>query len=205
VDSLTLRQQKLLRWGALKNERSTWIARYQEISDYLLPFSGRFFAQDRNRGDKSFNNILDSTATDALDTLKAGMMAGMTSPARPWFRLAVTDDDRWSRLGQALAERGREADARGLRASNTYRALDSMYEELGAFATAVDIIDDNYDKVIWHSPLTVGEYAIAVDPLGRVNTLAREFEMTVAQIVEQFAKRQPEVGLLQTSTTSARR
>ena len=36
--------------------------------------------------------IYDSTATRALRVLAAGIMSGMTSPSRPWFRLTVSDD-----------------------------------------------------------------------------------------------------------------
>jgi hypothetical protein len=203
VDNLTLRQRKILRWGSLKNERASWLARYQEISNFLLPFSGRFFTQDRNRGDKSFNNILDSTATGALDILSAGLMAGMTSPARPWFRLAVADNKVMERPAvkvwlNDVAELMRDIFAR----SNTYRALHSMYEELGSFATAVNIVDNNFKTVIWNSPLTAGEYAIGVDKLGRVNSMYREYEMTVSQIVEDFGNRNPRSGSIDWSNIS---
>jgi hypothetical protein len=70
--------------------------------------------------------------------------------------------------------------------SNTYRALHSLYEELGCFATGANLIDDDFDNVLWNYTLTAGEYCIAVDSRGRPDTLYREFEMTVAQIVEKF-------------------
>jgi len=203
VDNRPLRQRKLARWGALKLERSTWDTRWREISEVLLPFSGRFTSTDRNRGDKSFNSILDSTATRANEILSAGLMAGMTSPARPWFRLAVTDEDamengnvkKWL---NDLTQLMRNIFAR----SNTYRALHSIYEELGGFATAADIIDDNFDKVLWHTPLTIGEFALGADKLGRVNTLYREFEMTVANIVEEFGNVNPKSGSIDWSNMS---
>lgn len=192
---MTSRERALARWSALKIERSSWINRYREVSSYLLPFSGRYFTQDRNRGDKVFNDILDSTATRALDILSAGMMAGMTSPARPWFRLATPDPELMEVEGVKLwlndvGQLMRDIFAR----SNTYRALHSLYEELGSFCTAANIIDENFDHVIWNSTLTAGEYAIACDQYGRVNTLYREFEMTVAQMVEKFAPKNAKSG-----------
>lgn len=169
------------------SERSTWIKRYQDITQYLLPYSGRYFNTDRNRGDRTFNSIYDETATFALDVLTAGMMAGMTSPARPWFRLATPDRElmeidsvRW--WLHDVTELMRDIYAK----SNTYNALHSMYEELGAFATACSIIEDDFDNVIHHNVLTAGEYALATDDRGKVNTVAREFQMTVMQIVEKF-------------------
>ena len=203
MDSRPLRQRKLQRWGALKSERSTWDNRAREISELLLPFSGRFTSTDRNRGDKSFNNILDSTATRALGILSAGLMAGMTSPARPWFRLAVADEEAMENGNvktwlNDLTNLMRNIFAR----SNTYRALHSMYEELGGFATSANIIDDNFEKVLWNTPLTWGEFALSTDKLGRVNSLYREFDMTVANIVGEFGNVNPKSGSIDWSNIS---
>lgn len=186
---LTTKQQYLLRKGAMWNERSTWIKRYRDITDFLLPYSGRYFATDRNKGDRTFNSIYDETATFALDILTAGMMAGMTSPARPWFRLATPDKDlmEFDPVKEWLftvSEMMRDIFAK----SNTYMSLHTMYEELGAFATAASIMEDDFDNVIHHTVLTAGEYAIATNEKGRVDSLAREFEMTLSQIVGKFVK-----------------
>ena len=183
------RKLLLSRWGQLRNERESWMTHWKEISDYLLPRSGRFFVEDRNRGDKRHNNIYDSTGTRALRVLAAGMMAGMTSPARPWFRLTTSDPQ----LDESAAVKAWLADVTRLMQmvfakSNTYRALHSMYEELGAFGTASTIVLADYTSVIHHYPLTTGEFAMAADHRGQVNTLFREFQMTVAQVVREFGR-----------------
>jgi hypothetical protein len=114
-------------------------------------------------------------------------MAGMTSPARPWFRLAVPDP-KLMELSSVknwlddLSSLMREVFAR----SNTYRALHSTYKELGGFGTAAMLIVSDFDNVLHCYPLTVGEYAIGTDYKGNVNTLYREFDMTVAQVVGEF-------------------
>lgn len=185
----TLQEQLNRRWSALQSERSSWVSHWREISDNLLPRSGRFFSSDRNRGDKRQNAIYDSTGGDALDVLAAGLMAGMTSPARPWFRLTTSTPD----LDEAPAVKAWLAKVTRLmlmvfNRSNTYRALHSMYEELGSFGTASSIVLPDFNAVIHHHPLTVGEYAIATNARGYVDTLYREFEMTVAQMVGEFGK-----------------
>ena len=186
---LSKRKLLLSRWGQLHNERSSWMAHWKEISDYLLPRSGRFFIEDRNKGDKRHNNIYDSTGTKSLRILAAGMMAGMTSPARPWFRLTTSDPQ----LDESAAVKAWLADVTRLMQmvfskSNTYRALHSMYEELGAFGTGSSIVLADFDSVIHHYPLTTGEFAIAADHRGQVNTLYREFQVTVAQMVREFGR-----------------
>lgn len=183
----TPREKLLRRWGTLKNERSSWISHWQELSNHLLPRSGRFFTSDRNRGEKRHNNIYDNTGTRAVRILGAGMMSGATSPARPWFRLGTSDPD----LNQFAPVKLWLSDVTRLMLmvfskSNTYRALHSQYEELGVFGTGPSIILPNYKTVIHQHPLTAGEYALGTDYLGNVDTLYREFEVTVGQMVAEF-------------------
>ncbi len=183
----TPRDKLLATLAAMKNERASWDAHYAELSRNILPRSSRFTVSDRNKGDRRHNNIYDNTATRSLRILGAGLMGGASSPARPWFRLTTPDDrlmkyapvkiwlNEVTRIMLGVFQR-----------SNTYRALHGMYEELACFATGCSVLTDSYDKVIHHNLLTVGEYALAADHENHINALAREFEMTVAQIVARF-------------------
>jgi hypothetical protein len=181
------REQLLTRLGHLKSERASWIAHWQEITSYILPRNGRYFQQDRNRGYRRHNNIYDNTGTRALRTLGAGMMAGATSPARQWFRLGTGDPDlnAYSPVKLWLDTVTKRMQS-VFQQSNTYRSLHQMYEELGAFGTAVSIVLPDFKNVIHHYPVTVGEYCIASDYQGMVCTLYREFDKTVAELVKEF-------------------
>lgn len=187
--SLTPRQRILSRKSALWLERSSWITHWREISDYQQPRAGRFVVTDRNRGDKRANHILDNTAVFGARTLAAGLMSGVTSPARPWFRLEIKDKDL---MESGPVKTWLHDTAQLMRAifasSNTYRALHTIYEELGLFGTGCSIVLPDFDNVIHHYPLTVGEYALATNSRGEVDTLCREFQLTVGQMVEQFGR-----------------
>ena len=183
----TKRADLLTRWGHLRTERATWWSHWQEVTTYLLPRNGRYFEQDRNKGHRRHNSIYDNTGTRALRTLGAGMMAGATSPARPWFRLGTADPElnRYSPVKMWLddvTERMQIVFAK----SNTYRTLHGLYEELGAFGTAGSLVLPDPQTAIHHYPLTIGEYAIAQDYQGRVNTMYREFQKTVGEVVREF-------------------
>lgn len=182
-----LKRRCLERWEALKSERTSWMTHWQEISEVLTPRTGRFLVSDNNKGDKRHRVILDNTGTRALRTLAGGMMAGMTSPARPWFRLTTLNPE----LDESYEVKdwlGRVTSLMQMvfAKSNIYQSLTMAYEELGAYGTAAVILYDDPDNVIHCMPLTIGEYAIATDGRGRVNTLYREFRMTVAQLVQEF-------------------
>lgn len=189
VSLASKRRRALARVAALRNERSSWISHWREISEYQQPRAGRFVSSDRNRGDKKHNHIVDSTAIRASRILAAGMMSGMTSPARPWFALELDDRDM---MEHAPVKHWLHDTARVLRsifaASNTYRTLHTMYTELGLFGTAANVVVDDFENVIHNHPLTIGEYCLATNPSGTVNTLTREFQMTVAQMIDEFGE-----------------
>lgn len=185
---MELREKVQSRWDALKKERSSWMSHWKDISEVLLPRAGRFLPTENNRGGKAaFRKILDSTGTRALRTLSGGMMSGMTSPARPWFRLTTFNPE----LDESYEVKVWMSQVTSLMQmvfykSNTYRALQMAYEELGAFGTSATLIYDDFDRVIHCHPLTIGEFAIATDSRGRVNTVYREFRMTVTMLVQEF-------------------
>ncbi len=88
------RARVLQRWEALKSERSSWLGTWRDIARHVQPRAGRLLnSAQENRGDRRDELILDNTATNALRTLGSGLMAGMTSPARPWFQLTTSDPE----------------------------------------------------------------------------------------------------------------
>lgn len=186
--SVTKRRDNMLRrQAALWTERSSWDTHWLEVSRYVLPRAGRFQVTEANKGAKKDQSIYDSTGRFALRTLAAGMMSGVTSPARPWFRLALSD--------KALMEFGPVKQwlhqvAELMRAvfasSNAYNALHSCYEELGAFGTWACVVEPDFDNIIHLHPLTVGEYALSCNDKGQVDTLVRRLNMTVGQVVKAF-------------------
>lgn len=171
-------------------ERSSFIAHWRDIADYIMPRRPRFELTDTNRGDKRNQKIIDSTASMAVRTLRAGMMSGVTSPARPWFRLTTPD--------AGLAEYGPVKEwlhfvtnrmTTSFLRSNLYNVLPATYGDLGLFATAPLMIEEDSKDIMHASSFPVGSYMVAQDSKGRVNTFFREFRMTVRQIVEMFAGR----------------
>jgi hypothetical protein len=194
-NAITPRDRIIRRRASLELERASWWHHWKSIQEVLMPRSGRFFIQDEsNRGSRR-NDILDDTGTAALTTLGAGMQSGMTSPARPWVRLETDDPDLMenanvSRWLDQVTTRILNVFAR----SNVYNSLHSMYEELGGFGTAASFVLPDYQDVIRCYPLTVGEYFLASNDRNEIDTLGRDFQMTVQQIVERFVVPRPMPG-----------
>lgn len=188
MDARTEQQKIQARKQALWNERSSWDTHCQEIADFLLPRAARFSDADKNRGGAShYNSIIDETGTQAHGVLEAGLMAGMTSPARPWVKLATPDRDlmEFAPVKVWLSKVTTKMLTIFAR-SNTYRAYRSMYGQLGAFGTAANFVVDNYQAVLHNYPQVFGQYAIGLNSLGKADTLYRTLTMSVGQVVDMF-------------------
>lgn len=174
--------------SAMSTERSSWENDWKEISRYVHPRGGRFDTTDRNKGGKKrYGAILDNTAIRAKRVLAAGMQSGMTSPARPWMRLGLPDHDLMKR--HAVKVWLHDTTQRMLRVfnkSNTYLTLHGMYEDLGSFGTAAAVLQKDFETLVHHYHSPVGEFSLAADYRGHVNTFGREFEKTVDEVVSEF-------------------
>lgn len=174
----------------LEQERATFIDHYRDLSDFIQPRRARFYTSDVNKGDRRNQKIIDSTATMALRTLRSGMMSGITSPARPWFKLTTPDPDlaEFGRVKEWLHKSQRIMSTSMLK-SNLYNTLPQVYGDLGLFGTAPMSLEEDFNgDVFFTQSFPVGSYMIAKDQYGKVDTFMREFKMTARQIVQRFGK-----------------
>jgi hypothetical protein len=184
-DSLKHQLNKQL--SQLKAERLSFEPHWRELSDFTRPRSTRFTASEVNRGDRRNSKIIGPAAVMAARTLSSGMMSGITSPARPWFRLATPDRDLmdygpvklWL---ETVEQRMNEVFNR----SNLYQSLPLMYEDLGTFATGAMAVVADPQRVIRTVPFPTGSFYIANGADLSVDTAVREFSMTVRQVINEF-------------------
>lgn len=174
------------RLTALRSERSSIQNHWQQLSDNVLGFRGRFLVSDRNK-QKRNTTILNNTGRLAARTLASGMMAGITSPARPWFKLGTIDPElkEYGPVKVWLHDvelRMREVFSQ----SNVYNVLHSLYSELGVFGTAPMGLYADYDNVVRAVPYTAGSYYLATNGKNQVDSFYREYQQTVAQLVKEF-------------------
>ena len=172
---------------ALKAERSTFMPLWIELSDYHLAHRGRFLTSDRNKGHKRNTKQINNSSRLAVRSLNSGMMANISSPARPWFRVGSGDkslDDissvkKWNHAVQVIMYKI-------FAASNFYNSLQQVYSELGVFGTGCMGIYKDFENVIHCQPYTIGSYMLGMDGQNLNDTMYREYELSVAQTVKQF-------------------
>ncbi|WP_313488623.1 portal protein [Pseudescherichia sp.] len=185
----SLKERLGKQFAQLDNDRASFVSHWRELSEFIDPRGSRFLVSDANRNDRRNSRIVDPSASLAADTLSSGMMSGITSPARPWFRLATPDPDMmdygpvkvWLETVQ-----NRMNDM--FNKSNLYQSLPLLYSSLGNYSTGAMAVLEDDDDIIRTVPFPIGSYHLANSARGSVDTCYRKFSMTVRQLVMQFGK-----------------
>lgn len=179
------------RLESLRSERTSWLTHWREVADYILPRRIRWLISpnDKKRGQGINTKIVDPTGTLAAQVCGAGMMSGVTSPARPWFRLRIgnfssegdSEVSTWlyeveNRMGYVLAQ------------SNIYNCVAAAHEDDVVFGTAVVWIDEDFEDVVRGFNPMLGEFFLAVDERNYPSTLYREFTLSIRAIVAKFGE-----------------
>ena len=186
---LSQRQKLTILEGELRTERIGFKPYWRDLSDHILPRRSRFFTNDVNNGDRRNLKIIDSTAWLASRTLSSGIMTGVTSPARQWFKLGTEDQELNSTQAvkeylSVVSDRMRAAFLK----SNLYNVLPILYGDMGTFGTGCIYMEQDFDDVARFTSFPIGSFMIANDHKGRVRTFFREFQMTVRQLVDKFGR-----------------
>lgn len=175
----------------LKALRQPYEAHFCELGENFQPRRSRFYNRRDHRSDSNLNNrILNSRPRLSLRTLQSGVHSGITSPARPWFRLVPADPSlrTYGPVKEHLTAAEREM-RQLFQTSGMYTVLHTLWADLGLFGTDAAIIEDDVSHGIYGQALVPGEYWIGSNARGLVDTLYREYRATVKQVVGKFVYR----------------
>ena len=175
------------RFTALKTDHDDFLPLYRDISKYVLPWAGRFVEEGTDKNIRNYKHIVDDTGTKAVVKLAAGIMNDTMSPTEEWFSLAIDGSNvDLDHASKAWLDDATELMMSVLAKSNAYGVAQQMIELIAGFGTACAFIDDDVEKVIHLHLFEPGEFYIATNSRGMVDTVYREFNMTVAQLVDMF-------------------
>jgi len=170
----------------MRSERSSWLSHWRELTQNFSPRRGKYTETDRNKGSK--RNILpNNTPLFAKRVLVSGLMTGVSSPARPWFKLSLSNKE-LEQFGpvREWLDSVEDMQYRIFAASNLYRALPDVYDELCTVGTAAMLQEENFDDVTRFTTYTAGEFMLDTNGDDRVDTFAREYDATVWQLISEF-------------------
>lgn len=184
--------------AAILAKRDPWLKEWQRIADAMLPYAvqiqGRRGNEDKSaRKDK---DILNDMPCRALEDLSAGLMSRITSPARKWFGLQVTDqgtgvdDTTIDQDGKEYLDRLSNIVGFYLQRGGWYSTLStSTYIDMAAFGTACIFMDEQRDGSVVYDAVPVGRFAIDCDHLGKVDSFVREWAATAQQCAKRFGRK----------------
>jgi hypothetical protein len=175
------------RLAGLKAERLPYENKWKDIEDFICPGTTAFYQDAEKDIESEDDAILNTVPSVAHRVLASGMQAGLTSPSRPWFRLDVPD----IRLAefppvQEWLKKVQDIMYLVYTKSNFYDSTQNLYGQLGGPGTGAMSMFPDFNHVIRCRTYSAGSYWISNDSSGRVDTFAREWQMTTSQMVEEF-------------------
>ena len=174
-------------YDELKQTRAPWVETWKELSAYIAPTRGQLEAKPSQGRRINHKVLLDSTASLACEVLSAGMMSGLTSPARSWFDLSLSPHQLMLLPGakEWLTEVKKQLEETFSK-SNLYGALHGFYHEISVFGTAAMLLEEDLEKGIRARLFTAGEYVLGSDARGQINTFGREFSLSAKELARTF-------------------
>ncbi len=164
-----------------------FVPHWKDIANFIKPRRPRFFTSDANKGDRRNQKIIDSTCTQASETLESGMMAGLTSPSKKWFDLTLEDKDlmEYEPVRDWLYK---ESNALFLNfnQSNIYQELPPVYGDSGDFGTGCLLLEEDYSRVFRALCNPIGSYSLALNDKLEVDVFSRQMQMSARMLVQKF-------------------
>jgi hypothetical protein len=184
-----LYQHLQTRLAMLRTWRVSWWLHWSKLAEYILPQRYHFLITPNrmDRGKPLNEAIIDTTGTRAMRICASGLMSGLMSPSRPWFRLDIANNGVVpDRDTKAWLDDTRDRMLTIMAGSNFYSTMAQMFEDIVTFGTSYIIIYEDQDDVIHCYCPCAGEYFLDTGGKQKVTTFYREFVFNVYQIVGYF-------------------
>lgn len=130
------------------SERSTIESTWEMIEQFVVPFRGRFFQDNKTEGSIEWKtrNVYDSTAIMANQTLASSIHGSLTSPAIRWFQLRFRNEKlNTNTEAKAWLEEVSDRMYYALQDSNFNLEAAETYTDLTSFGSSV--IVEEYEEL----------------------------------------------------------
>lgn len=190
-------QQTLLRrLEQLEAVRRPLLPTWQEVGHFFMPNSpypalGGMLAPTRDgrklkRDDK---HIFDNTGSISVRHTAAGLMAHGSSPSKQWHKLMLRNKEMADRGDVAEWLANATDEQRNIfRDAQVYPALHQMYLQLLVYGTAVAVVMPHPQRVMQMHLVPIGFFCLDTNNEQKVDTLYREMDMSVRQLIEEFGE-----------------
>lgn len=193
----TLRSYGEQRIQALRNWRNSWwMENWSDLAQFIMPRRSIWLTQSAGgwptannmlRGQEINQAIVDPTGTYAVRICSGGMVSGLASPSRPWFKMVTTNKHhQLDRASKFWMDETEERIYTVLAQSNFYNAFAQECEDEIVYGTSPSLCYDDLEDIVRFYNPAVGEYYLACDGTLRNNLFSRVFVMNVEQMASFF-------------------
>jgi hypothetical protein len=175
------------RLSVLKDRRSLFDTLQEDVAKHVIPFR-QDWTPDVQQGQKHGTHIWDGTPQGAVNIFTNGMYGNVVSPALPWFMIQSSDDLLNDIASvKAWAQEATKAVSRALYRSNFYREMLPFIADWGTIGTATlySELDEATQRIAFNA-IHPKQIYIATDRFGFVDTVFREYKISLRNAVDQF-------------------
>lgn len=177
----------------LKSERDPWASLWQSLADYIQPRKNQILTKTVSPDSSQLADLFDTTAVDANLVLGAGQLQYITPASERWAGFEAPEHlKRDGKVTGRLArwyQKCSDVVMRELGRSNFYTEVHEFYLDRGGMGTSNLYIDQGKRSLFNCCAHPIGTYCIAEDDEGYVDTIYREFKLTVRQAVLKFGEK----------------
>lgn len=193
-DTAALKKWLGKRKSSLEQVRHEFENLWKEIRLYFEPNIGKALLDSKERDNlaskREDDKILNSEPRLCVSRYSAGMQSGITNKAQAWCSIvpkAIADNDSRDPDLNAWCNTATTEILSALERANFYRTSSQVYPHGALLGTScVMIFRGQEPGDIFFRLVDEGDYWIAEDRFGDVNTVMRRISMTIGQAAEEF-------------------
>ncbi len=186
-------QRDLAIYNELLAKRKHWEDPWSRVAEYIIGYKDGMATPGESSAVPDRSAIINSTAQLSLRVFKAGMMAGVSPPTRPWVRYAPMDTallanrnvmDWCRQVNQKVATACEDA--------KLYSALPYVYGEWGSYGTSALGIFENVDHSFRIQRFEAGTYVFSCNDEGVVDIFQYMVAMRASDILRAYPESAPQ-------------
>lgn len=187
IDKRNLRQKLDRVHASLYDEYKDWKPGWENVAELSRSFRGKFFNEKNKQFLRRSDAVVDNILNDCANVLSSGLQSGLTNPTTRWFKFKLRDSDlmKFKPVKEWLYQ-VENIIFEILLKSNFYKLSPLAYKEMGLFGQPCMLQEENIRTITHFHLFTIGEYMLAANDEGNVDTFVHPFSMTIHELVTRF-------------------
>jgi len=178
----------LKKFSSMQSMRSNWDNYWEQLAQFGLPRKDNVYGHP-TVGEDKHNKLYDGTSIHSNELLASALHSMLTNPSSVWFGLGTGDKevDGIKSVNQWLQDSVIKM-IKALNNSNFQEEIHETYLDLGAIGTNTLFMDEDKEDIIRFYSRPIYESYVMEDERGQIDTVYRECEFDLRQIVNKFGQ-----------------